>query len=54
MLQNPADLVRARDSSGRDANRAADVLLKYGKGQATSSEVEKQSSGSTSTVGSSK
>ena len=54
MLQNPADLVRARDSSGRDANRAADVLLKYGKGQATSSDAEKQTSGSTSTVGSSK
>lgn len=54
MLQNPADLIRARQSSGRDANRSADVLGKYDRGEATSSAIELQSSGSTSSVGNSK
>lgn len=53
MLQNPADLIRARESSGRDANRSVDVLGKYGRGEATSSEAEDMTAGSTSTVGSS-
>ena len=53
MVQNPADLVRARESSGRDANRAADVLAKYGRGEATSSALESKTAGSTSDVGSS-
>ncbi|KIL99707.1 Flp pilus assembly protein CpaD [Paramagnetospirillum magnetotacticum MS-1] len=53
MVQNPADLVRARDTSGRDANRANDVLEKYGKGEATSSAREPITAGSTSAVGSS-
>ena len=53
MLQNPADLVRAREPSGRDANRAADVLDKYGKGQATGSAQEQVKQGTTSTVGAS-
>lgn len=53
MLQNPADLVRARESSGRDANRAADVLDKYARGEATGSAKEAKSTGSTSDVGSS-
>lgn len=51
MLQNPADLVRARDSTGRDGNRAADVLDKYGKGQATASQAEAGASAGVSTVG---
>lgn len=51
MLQNPADLVRARESSGRDANRATDVLNKYGLGQATGSASETKTTGSASTVG---
>lgn len=42
MVQNPADLVRARPSSGRDGNRSADVLDKYGRGQATGSAPELQ------------
>lgn len=50
MLQNPADLIRARESTGRDANRAADVLGKYGRGEATSSAPEAQTTGTTSTV----
>ena len=54
MMQNPADLVRARDSSGRDANRATTVLDKYGKGDATGSTKEAISAGSTSSVGSGK
>lgn len=40
MVQNPADLVRARQSSGRDGNRSVDVLDKYGKGAATGSAQE--------------
>ncbi|CAA7616841.1 CpaD family pilus assembly lipoprotein [Magnetospirillum sp. SS-4] len=52
MVQNPADLIRARETSGRDANRASDVLGKYGKGEATGSAAEAKSSGSTSSVGS--
>lgn len=35
MLSNPADLVRARELSGRDGERAVDVLTKYGQGKAT-------------------
>jgi len=54
MLQNPADLIRARDSSGRDANRAADVLGKYQRGAPTSSSPEQQSAGSASPVGNGK
>ena len=53
MLQNPADLIRARESTGRDANRAADVLDKYGRGEATGSAKESRSTGSTSDVGNS-
>ncbi len=52
MVQNPADLVRARESTGRDANRAGDVLGKYGKGEATGSASEEISAGTTSKVGS--
>jgi len=37
MMQNPADLLRAREASGRDGNRAADVLARYGRGEATGS-----------------
>ncbi|MBI3446776.1 MAG: CpaD family pilus assembly protein [Magnetospirillum sp.] len=54
MVQNPADLVRARESSGRDANRATTVLDKYGKGNATGSAEEAISAGTTSSVGSGK
>lgn len=54
MLQNPADLIRARQSSGRDANRSADVLGKYGRGEATGSAPEAQTLGSASSVGASK
>jgi pilus assembly protein CpaD len=54
MIQNPADLVRAREASGRDANRSADVLGKYQRGEATSSAIENQTAGTTSSVGSTK
>ncbi|MGE5504507.1 MAG: CpaD family pilus assembly lipoprotein [Actinomycetota bacterium] len=50
MVQNPADLVRARDASGRDGNRASDVLDKYGKGQSTGSQAEAQTQGSLSGI----
>lgn len=40
MVADPADLVRARDSSGRDANRSVDVLGKYGQGKTTGSQAE--------------
>ncbi|OIQ97905.1 pilus biogenesis CpaD protein (pilus_cpaD) [mine drainage metagenome] len=52
MVQDPADLVRARTASGRDANRADDVLDKYGRGLATGSAPETMSPGTTSSVGS--
>lgn len=48
MVQNPNDLVRARASSGRDANRSVDVLGKYGRGEATASASEAQGNTSTS------
>lgn len=54
MVQNPADLVRARESSGRDGFRAATVLEKYGKGEATGAAREVINAGSTSDVGASK
>lgn len=40
MLSNPADLVRARDATGRDANRAVDIVTKYGQGKPTASTAE--------------
>ncbi len=52
MVQNPADLIRAREASGRDANRSGDVLGKYGRGEATGSAAEPINSGTTSSVGS--
>lgn len=51
MVQNPADLIRAREASGRDANRSGDVLGKYGRGEATGSASESIKQGSTSSVG---
>jgi pilus assembly protein CpaD len=51
MVQNPADLARASPTSGRDANRATDVLEKYGHGLATGSIPENITAGSASTVG---
>jgi len=51
MVSDPADLVRARDISGRDANRAADVMGKYGQGKATSSAAEAGSPSGLSSVG---
>lgn len=51
MVQNPADLVRAREASGRDGNRATDVLGKYGRGEATGSAPEAMAAGSVSSVG---
>jgi pilus assembly protein CpaD len=51
MVQNPADLARASPASGRDANRATDVLDKYGHGLATGSNPENVTAGSASTVG---
>lgn len=53
MVQNPADLVRARETSGRDGARATTVLEKYGKGEATGAAKEGIAAGSTSDVGSS-
>jgi len=38
MVQNPADLMRARTASGRDAARGLDVLDKYTRGLGTSSD----------------
>lgn len=40
MVSNPADLVRAHDASGRDANRAVDVVTKYGQGKPTAATAE--------------
>lgn len=51
MMQNPADLYRAREATGRDGNRSVDVLGKYGRGEATSSATESLSGGSVSSVG---
>lgn len=51
MMQNPADLVRARESTGRDGARSADVLAKYGRGEATSSAPEALSGGTVSGLG---
>lgn len=51
MVQNPADLVRARDSSGRDGARAADVLDKYGRGVATGSAKEDTTGSTAASVG---
>ena len=51
MVQNPADLVRARPASGRDGSRAADVLDKYQRGAATGSAEEGISAGTASSVG---
>ena len=51
MVSDPADLVRARDPSGRAGTRAADVIGKYGQGKATSSASEAAASGTLSTVG---
>lgn len=47
MTQNPADLMRARPESGRDGNRSADVLDKYGRGLATGSAPEAQATAAT-------
>jgi len=46
MVQDPADLARARDAGGRDANRSTDILEKYRKGASTGS-VKEDTSGST-------
>jgi len=51
MVQNPADLVRPRDSSDRDGGRAVDVLDKYRKGAATSSAKEDAAGSTASDVG---
>lgn len=51
MVSDPADLARARDASGRDANRSVDVLTKYGQGKPTGSEAETKPTGGVSTVG---
>lgn len=51
MVSDPADLVRARPATGRDANRAVDVLSKYGQGKATGSEAEAKPTGGVSSVG---
>lgn len=40
MLSNPADMARARDATGRDANRSVDVLTKYGQGKPTAATAE--------------
>lgn len=51
MMQNPADLARAREPTGRDGGRAVDVLGKYGRGEATGSAAEAAGNGSVSSVG---
>lgn len=51
MVQNPNDLIRARESTGRDGTRAVDVLARYGRGEATGSALEAMSGGSVSSVG---
>ncbi len=50
MVQNPADLIRARAATGRSGARASDVLGKYEAGQATGSAQEAIKSGTTSAV----
>ncbi|MDA8233122.1 MAG: CpaD family pilus assembly lipoprotein [Magnetospirillum sp.] len=52
MVQDPADLVRMRESSGREGSRSADVLDKYGRGVATGSAKEAGGSSNISNVGS--
>ncbi len=54
MVQDPADLVRMRDSSGRDGNRAADVLDKYRRGVATGSAKEDSTGSTASDIGAGK
>ncbi len=51
MVQNPADLVRMRDATGRDANRAVDVIGKYDKGASTGSAKEDTSGSTASDIG---
>ena len=50
MIADPADLVRARESSARSGTRAVDVLDKYGQGKATSSAAEPNASSTVSAV----
>lgn len=51
MVQNPVDLYRARESTGRDGNRAVDVLAKYGRGEPTASSSEANTGGTIIAVG---
>lgn len=51
MVQNPMDLYRAREATGRDGNRAVDVLGKYGRGEATSTSGEGSSGGAIIAIG---
>ena len=52
MLSNPADLVRAREATGRDGARSVDVLKKYGEGKPTAAAAEAPAPTATfSTVG---
>jgi pilus assembly protein CpaD len=51
MVQNPADLVRAREASGRDGNRSVDVLDKYGRGVAVGSAKEPDAQGTATATG---
>jgi pilus assembly protein CpaD len=47
MVSNPADLVRAREATGRMGARSADVLEKYFQGKSTGSDKEKGDATST-------
>lgn len=50
MVSDPADLVRSRQPSGRDGNRAVDVLTKYGEGKNTGSQSETPETGATISI----
>jgi len=50
MLENPHDLVAARDQQAPDENRRAFVLDQYRKGQITSSQKDEQAQGAVSEV----
>ena len=54
MIQDPADLDRMRDATGRDGSRSADVLDKYRRGVPTSSAKEEASGSTASDIGAGK
>ncbi|MBI5165410.1 MAG: CpaD family pilus assembly protein [Magnetospirillum sp.] len=54
MVDNPADLLRARQATGRDGARGYEVMTKYSKGEATSAAKEVGADASTTSTSGSK